>query len=73
MTRAAWRKMLLAEQGPVSRFVRGMRGFQFVPWAPGSGVLAVLFVCGPEKPGGGHSHYQVSPFPMDGTRPRWGG
>lgn len=71
MTRAAWRKMLQAEQGPVSRFVRGMRGFQLVPWAPGSGRLAVLFVCGPEKPGG--EHYQVSPFPMDGTRPRWGG
>lgn len=42
MTRAAWRKMLLAEQGPVSQFVRGMRGFELVPWVPGSGVCCEI-------------------------------
>ena len=48
------------------------RGFQLVPFPPGTGTLAAVFTCGPDRDDGGHDHFQVEPF-REGTRPRWRG
>jgi len=56
--------------GPVSRFVRGMPGFQLRVVVGGGKMVYLVLACGPQKADGSHDHFQVAPG-FDRTRPRF--